>query len=325
MIYGGKGMKETKWHQLGEKAIFEELNSSYEGLAEEEIESRQKEYGLNEITEKKGKTVWRILIEQFADPLVIILIIAAIISGVLGQISDMVVIMIVVALDAILGTMQENKAEKSLEALKKLASPGAVVKRGGNTYEVPAKDLVPGDIIFLEAGRYIPADCRILEESNLKVEESSLTGESVPVDKTSEAILDEKIPLGDKKNMVFMSSMVTYGRATAIVTDTGMNTEIGTIAKMIQEDDHTLTPLQAKLADLGKWLGIISVIICAAMFLVGILNGKDYLEMFMTAVSLAVAAIPEGLPTVVTIVLAIGVQRMAKKNAIIRKLPAVET
>jgi len=315
----------TNWHKLDEETVISKLESNINGLSDEEVVKRRSIHGFNELAEKKGKTIWKMILEQFSDVLVIILIVAAAISGLLGEISDSIVIAIVVVLNAVLGVVQENKAEKSLAALKKLSAPVALVKRNGNVLEVPARELVPGDIILIEAGKFIPADCRLLEVSNLKVEESSLTGESVPVDKTTGAILGDNVALGDKKNMIFMSSMATYGRATAVVVHTGMKTEIGKIATMIQEEDTSMTPLQIKLAELGKWLGVIALGVCALMFFVGVLRGHQFLEMFMTSVSLAVAAVPEGLPSIVTIVLAIGVQRMIKRNAIIRKLPAVET
>lgn len=318
-------MDVINWHQMNRGEVLNFTESNGLGLSEEEVLKRQKTHGYNELVEKKGKTIWKMLFEQFTEVLVLILIAAAVISGILGEISDTVVILIVVVINAVLGVIQENKAEKSLAALKKMASPTALVKRGGRVVEVQARELVTGDIVLLEAGKYIPADCRLIETSNLKVEESSLTGESVPVEKNTAPISNEKIALGDKKNMVFMSSMVTYGRGTAVVVATGMKTAIGKIAGMIQGEKKSLTPLQMRLEELGKWMGIISIGICAIMFLIGILKGRPYLEMFMTAVSLAVAAIPEGLPAVVTIVLAIGVQKMIKKNAIIRKLPAVET
>lgn len=313
------------WYQKSGETVLKEMQSNLNGLTDEEVQRRRATFGFNELIEKKGDSIWKMLLEQFTDVLVIILIIAAVISGILGEISDLIVIMVVVLLNAALGVIQEDKAEKSLAALKKLSSPIAVVKRDSMDLEIPARELVPGDIITLEAGKYVPADCRLIEISNLKVEESSLTGESVPVEKNIKTIETDNVGIGDRKNMIFMSSMATYGRGTAIVTGIGMDTEIGKIAKLIQEEDKSLTPLQIKLEELGKWLGIISVGICVAMFFVGILEGRPYLEMFMTSVSLAVAAIPEGLPAVVTIVLAIGVQKMIKRNAIIRKLPAVET
>ncbi|MDU4599689.1 MAG: cation-translocating P-type ATPase, partial [Clostridium sporogenes] len=255
-----------------------------------------------------------------------ILLAAAIISGVLGEISDALIIGIVVIINTVIGVVQESKAEKALEALKQLSTPKALVKRNGENVEIPSEDVVPGDVIVLDAGRYVPCDLRLIETANLKIEESALTGESVPVEKHAEEKLeDPKTSLGDQKNMAFMSTLATYGRGTGIAVGTGMNTEIGKIAKMLEGEDKELTPLQKKLAELGKILGFAALGICALMFVVGLLQKRDILEMFLTAISLAVAAIPEGLPAIVTIVLAMGVQRMIKENAIIRKLPAVET
>ena len=262
--------------------------------------------------------------------MIIILIIAAIISGAVGiaqgeGITDTIIILIVVIVNAIIGVAQENKAEKSLEALQKLSSHEAKVIRNGKLEVVQSKKLVPGDLVVLETGDYVPADIRLVEESNLKVQESSLTGESLPVEKNISTIEEEKVGIGDRENMLFSSSLVTYGRGKGIVVETGMNTEVGKIAGIINETIDSQTPLQEKLDKLGKTLGIAAVVICLVIFIIGIAIGKDALEMFMTAVSLAVAAIPEGLAAVSTIVLAIGVQRMVKKNAIVKKLPAVET
>ena len=264
--------------------------------------------------------------------MIIVLIISAIISGIVGVkqegisgITDTIIILIVVIANAIIGVLQENKAEKSLEALQKLSSHVAKVMRNGKLEVVPSRELVPGDIVILETGDYVPADLRIIEAINLKSQEAALTGESVPVEKMSEKIEDEKIGIGDRINMLFSSSLVTYGRGKAIVVDTGMNTEVGKIADIINSAEEGETPLQVKLNKLGKTLGILALIICFVIFGIGLLYGKDVIEMFLTAVSLAVAAIPEGLPAVSTIVLAIGVQRMVKKNAIVKKLPAVET
>ncbi len=318
-------MNDSEWYNLKNNHVLKNLNSNVNGLADEQVKLRQGKYGLNQLNPKKGKSIWKMLAEQFSDVLVIILIIAAVISGMLGEISDSIVILFVVVLDAVLGIIQEDRAEKSLASLKKLTSPMAVVRRQGKTFKIHSKDLVIGDIINLEAGNLVPADCRIMESFNLKAEESSLTGESVPVEKISEVIDERNIPLGDRKNMLFASSLITYGRCTAVVTETGMHTQIGRIAEMIQEDDDKLTPLQEKLEELGKVLGIAAILICATIFVIGILQKRPYFSMFMTSVSLAVAAIPEGLAAVVTIVLAIGVQRMIKKNVIIRKLPAIET
>ena len=300
------------------------------GLSTEQVKEKQKEYGLNELKAKKKKSLFVKFLEQFKDFMIIILIIAAIISGIVGVaegegITDTIIILIVVVVNAIIGVAQENKAEKSLEALQKLSSHASKVIRDGNLVVIPAKELVPGDIVVLETGDYIAADLRLIEAVNLKVQESSLTGESVPVEKTTETMKEEKVGIGDRINQVFSSGLVTYGRGKGIVVETGMNTEVGKIAGIINETIDTETPLQVKLNKLGKTLGIVAIVICIIIFIVGILIGKDAMEMFMTAVSLAVAAIPEGLAAVSTIVLAIGVQKMVKKNAIVKKLPAVET
>jgi len=314
------------WHNVDIKHIVEELDSDInQGLNESKVEEKLKKYGYNEIKEQKKKSIVGMLLEQFSDFMVIILIIAAIISFALGERMDAIIIMAIVVLNAVLGVVQESKAEKSLEALKKLSAPNAKVRRNARVTVVPARELVPGDIIFLEAGDFVPADARLIEAVNLKVEESALTGESVPVDKSAELIPEEEIPLGDRKNMVASGSVITYGRGSAIVVATGMNTEVGKIAGMILEGEEAATPLQQKLAEIGKFLGIAALAICAVIFGIGLLQKRDAFEMFLTSVSLAVAAIPEGLPAIVTIVLAMGVQRMVKKNAIIRKLPAVET
>ena len=262
--------------------------------------------------------------------MIIILIIAAIVSGVIGYlqnegITDSIIILIVVIINAIIGVAQESKAEKSLEALQKLSSHVAKVIRDGKLVVMPSKELVPGDIVIIETGDYVPADLRIIEATNLKAQEASLTGESVPVEKNTEALSDEKVGIGDRTNMLFSSSLITYGRGKGIVVETGMNTEVGKIANIINSTDETETLLQEKLNKLGKTLGIGALVICAVIFVIGLLYGKNPLDMFMTAVSLAVAAIPEGLAAVSTIVLAIGVQRMVKKHAIVKKLPAVET
>ena len=262
--------------------------------------------------------------------MIIVLIIAAIVSGVVGYmqgegITDSIIILIVVIVNAIIGVAQESKAEKSLEALQKLSSHSAKVIRDGNLTVVASKELVPGDVVVLETGDFVPADLRIVEEANLKSQEASLTGESVPVEKSIEAIEEEKVGIGDRTNMLFSSSLITYGRGKGIVVETGMNTEVGKIAGIISETVESETPLQTKLNKLGKTLGLAALAICGVIFLIGLLYGKQPIDMFMTAVSLAVAAIPEGLAAVSTIVLAIGVQRMVKKNAIVKKLPAVET
>ena len=300
------------------------------GLNLEGVEESRKKYGINELKAKKKKTLLIKFLEQFKDFMIIILIIAALVSGIIGYIenegiTDSIIILIVVIMNAIIGVAQESKAEKSLEALQKLSSHVAKVIRNGELIIIPSKELVPGDIVVLETGDYVPADLRIIEAVNLKVQEASLTGESVPVEKNIEAISDEKVGIGDRTNMLFSSSLITYGRGKGIVVETGMKTEVGKIASIINDTNETETPLQEKLNKLGKTLGIGALIICAVIFVIGLLYGKNPLDMFMTAVSLAVAAIPEGLAAVSTIVLAIGVQRMVKKHAIVKKLPAVET
>ncbi len=300
------------------------------GLTAEEAKKRQEEYGLNELKAKKKKSLFVKFLEQFKDFMIIILIISAIISGVVGVaqgegFTDTIIILVVVVVNAIIGVAQENKAEKSLEALQKLSSHVAKVVRDGKLQVIQSKELVPGDIVILETGDYVPADLRIIEAVNLKSQESALTGESVPVEKMAAKIEDEKIGIGDRVNMLFSSSLITYGRGKAVVVETGMNTEVGKIADIINTAEEQGTPLQQKLNKLGKTLGIVALAICAVIFVVGLLYGKEPIHMFMTAVSLAVAAIPEGLPAVFTIVLAIGVQRMVKRNAIVKKLPAVET
>ena len=302
------------------------------GLNSSEVESRKEKYGLNELAAKKKKSTFMKFLEQFKDFMIIVLIISAVVSGIVGVkqegisgITDTVIILVVVIVNAIIGVLQENKAEKSLEALQKLSSHVAKVIRNGKLEVVQSKELVPGDIVILETGDYVPADLRIIEAVNLKAQESALTGESVPVEKMAARIEDERIGLGDRINMLFSSSLITYGRGKAVVVETGMNTEVGKIADIINSAEEGETPLQGKLNKLGKTLGIVALIICFAIFGIGLLYGKDVIEMFLTAVSLAVAAIPEGLPAVSTIVLAIGVQRMVKKNAIVKKLPAVET
>ena len=324
-------MDQKNWYSLSEEEVAKTLESNLEnGLTSEKVEKAHEKYGSNEITSKKKKTVFQMILEQFKDFMIIILIIAAVISGVVGiaegeGITDTIIILVVVIVNAIIGVAQEQKAEKSLEALQKLSSHASKVIRDGNISVVPAKDLVPGDIVVIDTGDYVAADIRIIESSNLKAQESSLTGESVPVEKNIDTIQNEKVGIGDRTNMLFSSSLITYGRGKGIVVETGMNTEVGKIAGAINNAIETETPLKMKLNKLGKTLGIVAIIICIIIFIVGIIIGKDVIDMFMTAVSLAVAAIPEGLAAVSTIVLAIGVQRMVKRNAIVKKLPAVET
>ena len=318
------------WFNLSIDEVQRKLNTDVDsGLKKEEVSKRQSQYGFNELKAKKKKSLIQKFLEQFKDFMIIVLIIAAIVSGIIGVkegegITDTIIIMIVIVVNAIIGVAQENKAEKSLEALQKMSSHVAKVVRNGKLEVVQSRELVPGDVVVLETGDFIPADLRIIEAVNLKSQESALTGESVPVDKTSDKI-EGDIPLGDRKNILFSSSLITYGRGKGIVVETGMETEVGKIAEMINETEDEATPLQVKLNNLGKTLGIVALVICAIIFVVGTMYGKEPIHMFMTAVSLAVAAIPEGLAAISTIVLAIGVQRMVKRNAIVKKLPAVET
>lgn len=296
-----------------------------QGLSSQEAEKRQMEYGPNQFQEKKKKTKLQMFIAQLRNPMIYILFVAVIISTALKEFGDSIIIIAVILLNAIIGMVQEAKAEESLEALKKMSSPMAMVRRDGGLMEVDATTLVPGDVVILEAGRVIPADLILTKTINLKVEESALTGESVPVEKDWEFQTTEKTALGDRLNWGFMSTSVAYGRGEGVVAFTGMSTEIGKIAKMINEAGEQMTPLQKRLGDLGKLLGIVAVVLCVALFVIAVIQGRDLMEMLLTAISLAVAAIPEGLPAVVTIVLALGVQRMVKVNTIVRKLPAVET
>ena len=320
------------WYTLRIDEVIKKLNSNKEkGLAESKIERRKEKYGLNKLKEKPRENIFIRFIKQFNDFMIIVLIIASIISAVVSYMQgendyfDSIIIIAIVVLNAIMGLVQEEKAEKSIESLKKLTPQTAKVIRNGSLNEINAERLVPGDIIELEAGMYVPADCRIIESFNLKIEESSLTGETEPVTKSVNEINKKNVQLGDMKNMAFMASIVVTGHGKAIVTETGMETNIGKIAGMIIKEEPPETPIQKRLAEVGKKLGIVCLIICVIIFIIGIFKKIPPIEMFMTSVGLAVAAIPEGLPAIVTIMLSIGVTKMAKKNSIIRKLPAVET
>lgn len=303
-----------------------------QGLRSEQVKSKQAQFGRNQLVEKKKKTNWQRFVDQFKDTMIIILLIAAAVSfgiamveGDVAEFFEPALILLIVILNAIMGVLQESKAEKALDALKSLSAPHARVLRDGVESVIDAAELVPGDIIKLEAGDFVPADARLLKSASLKSEESALTGESVSAEKDALAQIEENAPLGDRSNMVFSGCSITYGTATAVVSATGMQTEMGKIADLLNNENDTQTPLQKKLAQLGTYLGILALAACAIIFVVGLFNGIPVLEIFMTSVSLAVSAIPEGLPAIVTIVLSIGVQRMVKKNAIIRRLPAVET
>ena len=302
------------------------------GLTDADAAARLARDGENRLREKKKKSMFLRFLDQFKDVMILILLAAAVVSFVVacssGEASEFfepILIVAIVIANAVMGVLQESKAEKALDALKNLSAPHARVLRDGKESVVEAKDLVTGDVILLEAGDFVPADARLLTAASLKCEESALTGESVPAEKDAQAAVASDAPLGDRRNMVYSGCSVTYGRATAVVTATGMNTEMGKIANLLDSSEDTQTPLQKKLANLGKYLGILALAACAVVFVVGLLNGMEVMDIFMTAVSLAVSAIPEGLPAIVTIVLAIGVQRMVKRNAIIRRLPAVET
>ena len=320
-------------HNQSRSQVVETLKSDITlGLSQAEAQQRLSQYGENKLREKPKKTNFQRFLDQFKDAMILILLIAAAISFTVAIVEgnpkeffEPVLILLIVFINAILGVFQESKAEKALDALKNMSAPHARVIRDGKEMLISSSELVPGDIIRLEAGDFIPADARLLQSASLKAEESALTGESVPSEKDAEAVVAEDAPLGDRSNMVFSGCSVTYGTATAIVTATGMDTQMGKIADLLDNEEDGQTPLQQKLAQLGKYLGFMALGACAIIFLVGILNGLEILHIFMTAVSLAVSAIPEGLPAIVTIVLSIGVQRMVKKNAIIRRLPAVET
>lgn len=322
----------TNYHSLHIQDALSTLSSNPKtGLSEKEAKKRLTEYGTNELKAKKPVPLILRFFSQFADFMILVLMAAALISFLASALRgeadyiDPIIIFTIIILNASIGVIQETKAEKSLDALKKLAAPTALVLRDGVQSVIPARLLVPGDILILETGQYLPADARLLTSVNLKVDESALTGESHPVEKQAAKIYKESQPLAERYNMVYSSSIVTYGRGTALVTSTGMNTEVGHIARLIMEDKTPPTPLQKKLAKTGKILGIAALLICALIFICGTLQGRPAFDMFMTSVSLAVAAIPEGLPAIVTIMLSLGVERMARKNSVIRKLPAVET
>ena len=316
----------SDWYQLETEEMLARLESDPEqGLKQTEVQHRLEQYGPNELVERGTKSPWRILWEQMTALLVVILIIAAIISIVLGEYIDAAAILFIVVLNAALGFTQEYRAEQAMAALKKLAVPTVRVRRDGHLREVSARELVPGDIVHLEAGAYVPADGRVLESVNLRTEEAALTGESEPVDKTTHRLVGEDLPLGDRRNIVYMGTVVSYGRGLAIITKTGMNTELGHIADMIQTVEQEQTPLQRRLDQLGRGLAVAAFLIVGVVFVLGLLRGENWRLMLLTAISMAVAVVPEGLPAVVTIGLALGAQRMLKREALIRKLPAVET
>ena len=312
-------------HILETDNIVKQLNSSLDGLTNDEARKRLNEYGPNELMEKKKKTAIAMFLDQFKDFMILILIGAAVISGFIGELSDTIAIIVIIVINAIIGFIQEYRAEKAMDALKKMAAYTATVIRDGVHTSIAASELVPGDIVVLEAGRIVPADMRLLETFNLKVEEAALTGESIPVEKQCDALSDKSLPLGDRKNMAFKGTVVSYGRGLGIVVATGMDTELGKIASMLQGEEEVRTPLQKRLVIFGKRLAIAVLVICAIVFGFGVFRGEPILLMLLTAISLAVAAIPEALPAVVTISLALGAKKLVKLHALIRKLPAVET
>ena len=326
-------VKNMETHSIPRDKVLEHFNSDGErGLTSALVKERKEKYGLNKLKEKKKKTTAQRFFDQFKDVMILILIAAAIVSFTVACVEknpkeffEPALIMLIIIVNAIMGVMQESKAEKALDALKNMSAPHARVIRDGEEKVIDASQLVPGDIIKLEAGDFIPADARLIKSVSLKSEESALTGESVPSEKDADAIVKDDAPIGDRTNMVFSGCSITYGTALAVVTATGMDTQMGKIANLLTDAGDTQTPLQKKLAQLGKYLGVLALVACAIIFVVGIANGMNVLEIFMIAVSLAVSAIPEGLPVIVTIVLSIGVQRMVKQNALIRRLPAVET
>ena len=315
-----------KWYQLAPEKVEKKLETDLKnGLDQKTAQERLDEYGTNELQGKEGLTLWQMIINQFKDFLIMILIVASGVSFFVGEVTDAVVIIAIVILNAFLGVSQERRASKALEALKQMAAPKATVIRDDQIQEVSAKELVPGDVVVLETGDYVPADIRLTESVNLKIDEASLTGESVPVDKEADEVINDDVGIGDRHNLGFMSTVVTYGRGKGVVINTGMETQIGQIADMLESFEDEQTPLQKKLEEFGRLLGIISLIVVGLVFVLGLIRNEPLLHMFMTSISLAVAAIPEGLPAIVTIVLALGMKRLIKRNAIVKKLHAVES
>jgi len=329
-------LADPAWHTISALDAVEALHSHYEkGLSTQEAQERLAAFGPNELREAPRPTLWARLLDQFKSFLVMILIVASLISLALGDFTEAIAILAIVVLNAALGVIQETRAEEALATLQKMTAPEARVIRDGHQVTVPARELVPGDIVLLETGNYVPADVRLIEAVNLKIDEASLTGESVPVQKRADVVLDREIPLGDRKNTAYMGTLVTYGRGRGVVSSTGMHTQIGLIAEMIQSFETEPTPLQRKLEQLGRTLGIAALAVCGLVFLISIIRyllnplpgvtlGQEVLDMFIVAVSLAIAAVPEGLPAVVTICLALGMQRMVQRHALLRRLPAVE-
>ena len=320
-----KGDRPVNWHQIDPTEVLEKLQSSDMGLVSEEARRRFEHYGPNELIEKKHKSLWMMFFDQFKDFMILVLIAAAVVAGIIGDPADTIAIAVIVLLNAVLGFIQEYRAEKAMAALKKLSAPSATVIRDGRPGSVPAERLVPGDLVILEAGNVVPADIRLMETVQIRIDEAALTGESVPVEKDTAVLREADLSIGDRKNMSYKGTLVTYGRGQGLVVETGMRTELGRIAALLQEQDEGQTPLQKRLAAFGQKLAYAVLAICAIVFVTGLLRGEPPLLILLTAISLAVAAIPEALPAVITISLALGAKKLVKQQALIRKLPAVET
>ena len=343
MPHESENTKQQEWHAQTAEQVLDHLQVQANGLTSEEAKRRLEHYGPNQLTEAPRPTFLQMLWEQLNNFVVILLIVASVVSALLGDYIEAAAIMAIVVLNAILGIVQERRAEEALAALKKLAAPDAQVIRDGRRQSIPASELIPGDIVFLEAGNFIPADIRLLEAINLRVEEASLTGESLAVQKNAATVLDKNVPLGDRKNTAFMGTLVSYGRGRGVVTSTGMHTQLGLIATMLQNVETEETPLQRRLDQLGKSLSVVALFLVAIVFIVALINSTninqlftntgayfaeyapDIADVFIIAISLAIAAVPEGLPAVVTISLALGMREMIKRHALIRKLSSVET
>jgi Ca2+-transporting ATPase len=316
----------TMWHTIDVPTVLTRLDVKTDvGLSEQAIAQRLEKYGTNELVEKPLKSPWVILWEQLTNPLVMLLILAAVISLFLGKADSVIAIMAIVVINAVLGVVQEYRAEQAMAALKKMAAPLVRVRRSGKVVDIESRDLVPGDIVLLEAGSIVPADARLFESANLRIQEASLTGESQPVEKSPGVLEEANLPLGDRQNMTYMGTAVTYGRGTVVVVETGMKTQLGRIAELIQSVDSEATPMQRRMNELGKVLLIGSLVVMGIAFIIGMTTGASLEDVLLNAVAIAVAVVPEGLPAVVTIALALGAQRMLRRRALIRKLPAVET
>jgi len=306
-------------------AVLQHLESSVSGLSTDSAQKRLAEHGRNVIPEKRQRKLHTIIVGQFTDFMIVVLLLAALISGFIGDLQDTIAILVIVLLNAIIGAVQEFRAEQAVAALRQMAAPEAQVLRDGGAVTLPASELVPGDIVLLAAGDIVPADLRLLQEEELQADESALTGESHTVEKQTASLDQAELPLGDRNNLVFKSSLITHGRGTGVVVASGMDTEIGHIAAMLQAEARMKTPLQQRLTRFGRYLALAVLAICVIVFIAGLLQGQPVLLMFLTAVSLAVAAIPEALPAVVTISLALGARKLIMQNALVRNLPAVET